>query len=137
MRGLWLLAALLPTAATAAPQLLLGIDGKTFFEATAVRNGPGGHDSVAVLDLADPAHPKITAQLPLPNTVTGPPTNLQITPDGRLGLVANSISTAEKDGAFSVAPDDTLHVVDLSAQPPRLVETIHVGRQPLRPIHQP
>ena len=130
MRGALLLAALLPTAASAAPQLLLGIDGKTFFEATAVRNGPGGHDSVAILDITDPAHPKITAQLPLSNTVFGPPTNLQITPDGRLGLVADSIATTEKDGAFTVAPNDALHVIDLVAQPPRLVETIHVGKQP-------
>ena len=131
MRGALLLAALLPTtAAMAAPQLLLGIDGKTFFEATQVRNGPGGHDSVAILDLADPAHPKVTTQLSLSNTVFGPPTNLQITPDGRLGLVADSIVTAEKDGAFTVAPNDAVHVIDLSAQPARLVETIHVGKQP-------
>ena len=131
MRKMLLLAIAAPLLAAAGPsQLLLGIDGKTFFEATAVRNGPGGKDSVAVLDLSDPASPKITAQLPLANTVFGPPTNLQITPDGRLGLVANSIVTAEKDGTWAAAPDDTLHVLDMTAQPPKLVETIRVGRQP-------
>ena len=131
MRKMLLLAAAAPFLAAAGPsQLLIGIDGKTFFEAAAVRNGPGGKDLVAVLDISDPAHPQVTAQLPLPNTVFGPPTNLQITPDGKLGLVANSIVTAEKDGAWTVAPDDTLHVLDMTAQPPKLVETIKVGRQP-------
>ena len=131
MRKMLLLAAAAPFLTAAGPsQLLLGIDGKTFFEAAAVRNGPGGKDSVAVLDISDPAHPQVTAQLPLPNTVFGPPTNLQITPDGKLGLIANSIATAEKDGAWAAVPDDTLHVLDMTAQPPKLVETIKVGRQP-------
>ena len=131
MRRMLLLAVAAPLLAGAGPsQMLLGIDGKTFFEATAVRNGPGGHDMVAVLDISDPAHPKLTAQLPLANTVFGPPTNLQITPDGKLGLVANSIVTAEKDGVWAAAPDDTLHVLDMTAQPPKLLQTIKVGRQP-------
>lgn len=131
MRRVLVMAAAAPFLTAAGPsQLLIGIDGKTFFEATAVRNGPGGQDLVAVLDISDPAHPQVTAQLPLPNTVFGPPTNLQITPDGTLGLVANSISTAEKDGAWAAAPDDTLHVLDMTAKPPKLVETIKVGRQP-------
>lgn len=131
MRKMLLLAIVAPFLAAAAPnQLLLGIDGKTFFEATAVRNGPGGADAVAVLDISDPAHPRVTAQLPLANTVFGPPTNLQITPDGKLGLVANSVVTVEKDGTWTAAPDDTLHVLDMAAQPPKLIETIKVGRQP-------
>ena len=131
MRKMLWLAVAAPFLAAAGPsQLLLGIDGKTFFEATTVRNGPGGKDMVAVLDISDPANPRITAQLSLTNTVLGPPTNLQITPDGRLGLVANSILTTEKDGRWAVAPDDTLHVLDMTAQPPKLLETIKVGRQP-------
>lgn len=131
MRKLLLLAALVPATAAAAPnQLLLGIDGKTFFEVAQVRNGPGGHDLIAVLDVSDPAHPRIAGQVPLINSVFGPPTNLQITPDGKLGLVANSVVTTEKDGKFVAAPDDTLHVLDLAGQSPKLIETIKVGRQP-------
>ncbi len=130
MRKLLLLAALPMVAAAAPSQMLLGIDGKTTFEAARVRNGPGGQDLVAVLDVSDPAHPKVSSQLALPNSVFGPPTNLQITPDGRLGLVASSMVTAEKDGSFTASPDNTLHVLDLSSQPARLVETITVGRQP-------
>jgi hypothetical protein len=117
MRKLLLLAALPMVAAAAPSQMLLGIDNKTTFEAARVRNGPGGQDLVAVLDVSDPAHPKVSSQLPLPNSVFGPPTNLQITPDGRLGLVANSMVTAEKDGSFTASPNNTLHVLDLSSQP--------------------
>ena len=131
MRKMLWLAIAAPFLAAAGPsQLLMGIDGKTFFEASAVRNGPGGKDSVAVLDISDPANPRIAAQLPLANTVFGPPTNLQITPDGRLGLVANSIVSTEKDGFWAVSPDDTMDVLDMTAQPPKLLETIKVGRQP-------
>ena len=131
MNKVLLLTAAVPFLVAAGPsQLLIGIDGKTFFEATAVRNGPGGMDSVVVVDTSDPAHPHVTVQLPLSNTVFGPPTNLQITPDGKLGLVANSVVTAEKEGTWGVVPDNTLHVLDMTAQPPKLVETITVGRQP-------
>ncbi len=74
MRKMLLLAAAALFLTAAGPsQLLIGIDGKTFFEAAAVRNGPGGKDSVVVLDISDPAYPNITAQLALPNTVFGPP----------------------------------------------------------------
>lgn len=131
MRTLLLLVAAAPLLAAAGPaQLIVGLDGKTFFEPTQVRNGPGGHDALAVLDISDPGHPKVTAQLPLANTVFGPPTNLQITPDGKLALVANSIATAEKDGRWTVSPADELHVLDMTAQPPKLVGTVKVGKQP-------
>ncbi len=129
-----ILAALLLSAAAAAQeppaQLLMGLDNKLFFEAAGPRNGPPGTDAVAVISLADPAHPRITATLTLPNSVAGPPTNLQITPDGRLGLVASSLLNQPKDAGFTAVPDNRLHVIDLQAQPPRLVETITVGRQP-------
>ena len=124
-------AVLLPLAAQAQPaQLLIGLDNKLFFEAGGPRNGPPGTDAVAVISLADPAHPRITATLALDNSVAGPPTNLQITPDGRLGLVASSLVNTPKDAGFTAAPDNRLHVIDLQAQPPRLLETITVGRQP-------
>ncbi len=88
-------ALLLPVQMAQAGQdnIIVGIDGKTFFEAAGVRSGEPGKDAVLVLDASDPAHPRIAASLPLENSVLGPPTNLQITPDGRLALVANSVTT--------------------------------------------
>ncbi len=125
------LAILLPLAAQAQPaQLLMGLDNKLFFEDAGPRNGPPGTDAVAIISLADPAHPRITGTLPLQNSVAGPPTNLQITPDGRLGLVASSLANQPKDAGFTAVPDDQLHVIDMRADPPRLIETIKVGRMP-------
>lgn len=124
-------ALLLPLAAQAQPaQLLMGLDNKLFFEATGPRTGAPGTDAVAIISLADPAHPRITGTLPLQNSVAGPPTNLQITPDGRLGLVASSLTNQPKDAGFTAVPDDQLHVIDMRADPPRLIETIKVGRMP-------
>ena len=112
------------------PQLIMGLDNKLFFEAEGPRNGAPGTDAVAVISLADPAHPRITATLPLDNSVAGPPTNLQVTPDGHLALVASSLVNQPKEGGFTAVPDDRLHVIDLRADPPRLIETIKVGRMP-------
>ncbi|MBO0709912.1 MAG: beta-propeller fold lactonase family protein [Acetobacteraceae bacterium] len=110
--------------------ILIGVDQKIFFEANGQRIGPGGSDALLVMDVSDPANPRIRASLPLTNSVLGPPTNLAITPDGRLGLLANSVVTAEKDGKWTTAPDDKLYVVDLDANPPRLIDTVTVGKQP-------
>ncbi|WP_375453281.1 YncE family protein [uncultured Methylobacterium sp.] len=110
--------------------LLVGLDGKTFFAPEGARNGPDGHDAVAIVDIADPARPRLVHVLPLPNSVYGPPTNLQITPDGRLGLVASAVTMRREGENWYAQADDRLHVIDLAAAPPRLVETIRVGRQP-------
>ncbi|MBD8905122.1 hypothetical protein MBTS_23355, partial [Methylobacterium bullatum] len=76
------------------------------------------------------ARPRLAHVLPLDNSVYGPPTNLQITPDGRLGLVASSVLMRQEGEAWYAQADDRLHVIDLLADPPHLVETIRVGRQP-------
>ena len=52
---------------------------------------------MSIIDIADPAKPRIVANLPLMNTITGPPVNLAITPDQHLALVANSLDWV-KDG---------------------------------------
>ncbi|WP_019906638.1 YncE family protein [Methylobacterium sp. 77] len=117
-------------AAEAPPFLLVGLDGKTFFLRDGGRNGANGHDAVAVVDVSDEARPRLAHLLPLDNSVYGPPTNLQITPDGRLGLVASSVVMRQEGEAWYAQADDRLHVIDLLADPPRLVETIRVGRQP-------
>ncbi len=110
--------------------ILIGLDQKAVFEADGIRFGAGGEDQLVVVDVSDPANPRIRANLKLANSVLGPPTNLQITPDGRLALLANSVVTKETDGKWSTAPDDKLFVVDLDADPPKLIDTVTVGKQP-------
>lgn len=110
--------------------LLVGLDGKTFFEPEGGRNGPNGKDAVGIIDVTNEAQPQLVHTLPLDNSVYGPPTNLRITPDGRLGLVASSVLMQQEGTAWYAHADNRLHVIDLTATPPRLIETIEVGRQP-------
>ena len=110
--------------------ILIGLDEKIVYEPDGPRNLPPGKDAVVIMDISDPAHPKIRASLPLMNSLLGPPTNLQITPDGRLGLVANSVVQNQDGAAWKPAPDDKLYVIDLTANPPRLIDTVTVGKQP-------
>src|SRR5882672_1020225 len=93
--------------------------------------GLPGRDTVSIIDIGtDPLAPKIIANLPLNNTIVGPPVNLAITPDEGLALVANSINIVEEGGVRKQVPDNRLWVIDLTASPPRLVDTVLLGKQP-------
>src|SRR5205823_12435432 len=95
-----------------------------------VFSGPG-KDTVSIIDIGtDPLAPKILVNLPLMNSIFGPPVNLAITPDESLALVANSMD-AERDGAgWKMVPDNKLYVIDLTTNPPALIDTVAVGKQP-------
>jgi DNA-binding beta-propeller fold protein YncE len=110
--------------------ILIGLDQKITYDDNGQVNGPPGKDAVLVTDVSNPAKPKIRASLPLMNSLLGPPTNLQITPDGKLGLVANSVVMNQDGSAWKTAPDDKLFVIDLTANPPKLIDTVTVGKQP-------
>jgi hypothetical protein len=84
--------------AQSAPLMIVGNDEKLAFD----DNGkpllsPPGKDSVVILDLADPENPKTVANLPLKNSIVGPPVNLAIDPTGTIALVADSVDIT-KDG---------------------------------------
>jgi DNA-binding beta-propeller fold protein YncE len=70
----------------------------------------------------------VRATLAVPNSIFGPPTNLQVTPDDKLALVAEAVVLNEEQSKF--VPSDKLHVIDLEANPPRVIGTITVGKQP-------
>ena len=92
---------------------------------------PAGRDTLSVVDIgSDPLAPRIVATIPVPNTIIGPPTNLAITPDGTLALVANSMNTITEAGALKNVPDNRLFVVDLTTNPPKVIDTLTVGKQP-------
>lgn len=111
--------------------LLNGLDSKVGFgeSGAAVFLAPGD-DLVNIMDISDPAHPRTVANLPLSNSLFGPPTNLQVTPDEKLALVSSAMKWEQKDGAWKPAPDDRLFVVDLETDPPALIATLKIGRQP-------
>jgi DNA-binding beta-propeller fold protein YncE len=110
--------------------ILIGLDEKITYDANGQVNGAPGKDAVLIMDVSNPAKPRIRASLPLMNSLLGPPTNLQITPDGKLGLVANSVQMNQDGTAWKVAPDNKLFVIDMNANPPNLADTVTVGMQP-------
>ena len=91
---------------------------------------PPGRDEVVVVDIRDRELPKIAAILPVQNTVVGPPTNLAITPNETLALVANSLTYQPEGNGWKPAPDNRIYVIDLTAKPPTLLATLEVGKQP-------
>ena len=127
--GLAILTAAAPAAA--APFMIVGNDEKSGVdpEGKPVVN-PTGKDTVQIVDLARPEAPKIVATLSLENSVVGPPTNLAISPSGRIALVADSMTVVQDNGANKLVPTDKLFVIDLKANPPALVQTLTLGRQP-------
>jgi DNA-binding beta-propeller fold protein YncE len=110
--------------------ILIGLDEKVAYGPDGQANAPPGNDAVIVVDVSNPAKPHIRASLPLMNSLLGPPTNLQITADGKLGLVANSVVMNQDGSAWKTAPDNKLFVIDLNANPPKLTDTVTVGMQP-------
>ena len=125
-----LLAAGTPAAWAGVNDVLIGLDSKVVYTADGQGNVKPGADAVLVMDISQPAHPRIRASLPLVNSLLGPPTNLQITPDGRVGIVANSVNNVQDGAVWKSVPDNKLYVIDLVANPPKLVDTVTVGQQP-------
>jgi DNA-binding beta-propeller fold protein YncE len=117
---------------TAAELMLSANDQKVTWDDTGkvVASAPG-QDTVSIIDIGtDPDNPKIVVDLPLMNSIFGPPTNLAITPDGKLALVANSMHWVQDGSAWKPQPDNKVHVIDLEASPPAPIATVEVGDQP-------
>ena len=137
-RGLTLLAGLaLSACATTAsmvpgPQyMIVGIDQKVTWDDTGkVVFLPPGKDVVSVVDISTREAPRIVASLPLMNSVFGPPTNLAITPDERVAIVANSMAWEQDGAGWKAVPDNKIYLIDLTANPPRLAATVQGGKQP-------
>jgi DNA-binding beta-propeller fold protein YncE len=114
---------------TAAAQLMIvGNDEKQGYDANI---HPAGHDTLSIVDMSNPAAPKITASIPLMNSIQGPPTNLAIHQSSDIALVANSVMPGpEKDGKPTLVSDDKVFVIDLKANPPKEIATVAVGKKP-------
>ena len=112
--------------------MIIGNDEKvTWDESGKLVLLPPGKDTVMVVDIGTaPLEPKIIGTLPLMNSIFGPPTNLAITPDESLALVANSMNWVQDGAAWKSVPDNKLYVIDLTQAPPKLIDTIAIGKQP-------
>ena len=116
---------------SAAPLMIVGNDEKLLWDD---EGKPccraAGRDSVSIVDLADPENPRIVANLPLKNSVVGPPVNVAIDPSGSVALVADSVDVIKDGEALKQVPDNKVHVIDLKASPPKLAAPLTVGKQP-------
>ena len=125
--------ATIESAAPGKPEyMVVGIDNKVTWGGDGkIQFSAPGKDAVTIVDIGtNPANPKIVANLPLMNSIFGPPTNLSITPNGQLALVANSMDWMQEGTGWKPAPDNKLYVIDLTTNPPRLISTVTVGKQP-------
>src|SRR5258708_29821765 len=115
-----------------AQYLIVGNDEKVVWDdaGKAVQRAPG-NDTVMILDLSKRDKPRIAALLKLENTVVGPPTNLAITPDEHLALVANSLDQiSDGSGGWQSPPDTKHYATDPKASAPAQIGTSDVGEEP-------
>jgi DNA-binding beta-propeller fold protein YncE len=111
--------------------MVVGIDEKVAVDNGSFIFSAPGKDMVSIIDIGtDPLAPRIIGNLPLMNSIFGPPTNLAITPDESLALVANSMDWQKDGPGWKPVPDNKLYVIDLAANPPALIDTVAVGKQP-------
>ena len=122
----------LPAGAGKRELMIVGNDEKQSWDDSGkVSLGPMGRDTLSIVDIgSDPLAPRIVASLQLDNTIAGPPVNLAITPDGSLAILANSLNVVEEAGVRKQVPDNRLFVIDLAATPPKLIDTLAIGKQP-------
>jgi len=122
-----------PSTGSSQRQLMLvaNDEKQSWNDAGVVQLGAAGRDTLQILDIGtDPLKPRVVGTLPLDNTIAGPPVNLAITADEKLALVANSVNVGEENGVRRQVPDNRVFVIDLTASPPKLIDTINVGKQP-------
>jgi DNA-binding beta-propeller fold protein YncE len=87
-----------------------------------------GEDSLALIELQG-GKASVIAEIAVPASVIGPPTSVAITRDGALALVTAAFKRDPADPARTVA-NDVVSVIDLTAVPPRVIDTVKVGRAP-------
>jgi DNA-binding beta-propeller fold protein YncE len=118
-------------AAAQAQILITGNDEKRSWNETGKTLPlPPGKDSVSIIDIRNRVEPHIIVNVPLKNSIHGPPTNLAVTPNSRIALIANSVNLVQDGDDWKEVPDDQLFIIDLKSTPPHLNDTLRVGKEP-------
>lgn len=124
-----LLALAAPGAAPNAQLALSANDNKVVLSNGAVRPARDpAPDTLSVIDLSTNP-PRLRAEIQAPVSVVGPPTSVAIGPDERLALVTRNQRHDPADPTRLV-PGNGMAVVDLAANPPRIVATVNTGSGP-------
>ena len=85
-------------------------------------------DSISLLDFAV-FPPRVEHLRGVSNSVIGPPSNIAVSPQGRVALVASSLKV-DSNNPDRWIPDDRIHILDLRRHPPEVVGHVRVGAQP-------
>ncbi|HEY4249818.1 MAG TPA: beta-propeller fold lactonase family protein [Roseomonas sp.] len=93
---------------------------------TVVANPPP--DTITVLDLGGP-RPRVLGEAQVPHSLVGPPTGVAITPDERFAAISSSQRIDPADPTRTTA-DNRVTLVDIRANPPRVVQTVEAGAGP-------
>ena len=85
-------------------------------------------DSISVMDFAQ-FPPRVEHILGVSNSVIGPPSNIAITPNGKVALISSSL-ILDRNAEAGYVPDNLIHVLDLTSSPPQIADQIRAGQQP-------
>ena len=85
-------------------------------------------DSISVMDFSQ-FPPRVEHILGVSNSVIGPPSNIAITPNGKVALISSSL-ILDRNAEAGYVPDNLIHVLDLTSSPPKIADQIRVGQQP-------
>lgn len=113
-------------AAPAVAQIIVSAnDGKAVLvDGVSTVPQPTPTDTVTILD-GSVVPPRILAELPVPNSVVGPPQNVAISPDGSIAVVASANRIDPADPTRTIA-DDRVTVIALQGTP-RVLATVRAG----------
>ena len=81
--------------------MVVGIDRKFAYDEKAVRQAlEPGHDEVLFFDVQNAAHPKLVGSVQIENSILGPPTNVAVTPDQSIALIANAVHSEKTEAGW-------------------------------------
>lgn len=103
-------------------------DGHTVMDAQKKLVAPAqpGPDTITVID-AGSYPPVIKATFDAPGSVVGPPGAIWISQDEGWGIVTSATKGDAQAKAGGISPDDRVAVFDLTANPPKVVQTVTAG----------
>lgn len=133
-RALWIglmgLALLMPQLSEA-QVMVVGIDRKFAYDDNAIRQALApGRDEVMFFDIQNPIRPRFVGSVKIENSILGPPTNVAVTPDQSIALIANAVHSEKTESGWKAVPSKEVFVVDLKSALPQVTKTLIVGRQP-------
>ena len=102
-------------------------DNHTVIDAGAnqVAPNPAPPDTIDIIDVSR-MPPRITATIEVPGAVVGPPQAVWVAAD-ESWAITTSATKADTAAKFGIGPDDRVSVIDLTANPPRVIQSLTAG----------